>query len=153
MDSSLSVKLPNYIRVKTFLTQFIHQFNPNTHFSMMTFAKYPTLHCKFSDNQCQTSDDTHTLIENIPDKLYWGTYTDRALVEANKTVFTPENGDRPDAPNVAMIVTDGKTMKGSAPYNDTIPPLRVCLILLLCINIMRIFVYAPYEIKWIPSST
>ena len=141
VDASLSVKLPNYIRVKTFLTQFIHQFEPSTHFSIMTFAKHPTVHCKFSDNKCQTSDDTHVLIENIPDKLSWGTYTDRALVEADKTVFTPENGDRADAPNVAVIITDGKTMKGSAPYNVTVPPLRVCSVLFLCINIL-ILIYA-----------
>ena len=125
VDSSLSIKVPNFVRVKTFLTQFVHFFDATTHFSIITFAKYPVVRCRFSDKECQGPDGVQDLITTIPDKLYWGTFTDRALVEANQTVFIPENGDRPDASNVVIVITDGKPMKGSAPYNVTVPPLRV----------------------------
>ena len=129
VDRSMSVKVPNFVRVKSFLIQFIHQFDPDTHFSVITFAKEPTVQCKFADSQCQTADGTHDLISKIPDKLYWGTFTDKALIAADQIVYTPENGDRADASNLIMVITDGKTMKGSLPFNVTVPPLRVCFLL------------------------
>ena len=124
MDASKSVGVQNFVRVKTFLIQFIHQFEPDTHFSIITFAKNPIVRCKFNQLQCQSTDATHGLISQIPDKVSWGTRTDKALIAANK-IFTPENGDRRDAANVVVVVTDGKTMKGSLPFNVTVPPLRV----------------------------
>lgn len=127
VDESLSVKVPNYVRMKTFLTQFIYQFDPDTHFSIITFAGKANVRCKFSDKRCQTADGTYDLISEIPDKLFFGTYTDKALIAANQIVFTPENGDRADAKNVVIVITDGKTMKGAAPFSVTVPPLRVCL--------------------------
>lgn len=124
VDASVSVRVPNYVRVKTFLTQFVHYFPTNTHFSLITYARNATLRCKFSDQQCQNAESTHDLIADIPDKLAWGTRTDRALIVADKIVFKPENGDRPDAENLVMVLTDGRTNRGSASFNDTIPPLR-----------------------------
>lgn len=125
MDSSSSVGVRNFVRVKTFLTQFIHQFEPETHFSIITFSKKPIVHCKFDDPQCQSTDGTHDLVAEIPDKVSRGTYTDRALVAADQIVYTAENGDRADAANVVVIITDGRTRAGSLPFNVTIPPLRV----------------------------
>ena len=83
------------------------------------------MQCKLSDSNCQGTDSTHDTIAEIPDKVSWGTFTDRALIAADQIVYTAENGDRPDASNVVVVITDGKTMKGSLPFNDTIPPLRV----------------------------
>ena len=125
VDSSKSVGVLNFVRVKTFLIQFIHQFEPDTHFSVITFARNPTVRCKFDSPQCQSPDATHRLISEIPDKVSWGTATDKALIAANQTVFAPANGERADAANIIMIVTDGRTMKGSLPFNVTVPPLRV----------------------------
>lgn len=125
MDASKSVGVRNFVRVKTFLIQFIHQFEPDTHFSIITFSKNPIVRCKFNQPQCQSPDATHGLISQIPDKLSWGTHTDRALIAADQIVFKPENGDRGDAANVVVVLTDGKTMKGSLPFNVTVPPLRV----------------------------
>lgn len=125
------MKVPNFVRVKTFLVQFIHQFDPDTHFSVITFAKTPTVRCKFSDRQCQSTDGTHDLISEIPDELRWGTRTDLAFKAAYQIVFTPKNGERADASNVVVVITDGKAQKGSAPYNVTVPLLRVCLVILI----------------------
>ena len=125
------MKVPNFVRVKTFLVQFIHQFDPDTHFSVITFAKTPTVRCKFSDRQCQSTDGTHDMISEIPDELRWGTRTDLAFKAAYQIVFTPKNGERADASNVVVVITDGKAQKGSAPYNVTVPLLRVCLVILI----------------------
>lgn len=121
----MSVGVQNFLRVKSFLVQFIHQFEPETHFSIITFSGKPQVQCKFSDSTCQGTDKTHDTIAEIPDRVSWGTYTDKALVAADQIVFTAEGGDRPDASNVVVVITDGKTMRGSQPFNVTVPPLRV----------------------------
>ena len=59
-------------------------------------------------------------------KVGLGTRTDRALTMADEKLFTPEAGDRTDAPNVAIVMTDGKTRRPhSDPFTKVVPPLRV----------------------------
>lgn len=38
-----------------------------------------------------------------------GTATNRALKYAREQGFTPEHGDRPDMPNIAILLTDGRS--------------------------------------------
>lgn len=125
VDSSRSLSVRNFVRVKTFLIQFIHQFEPDTHFSVITFSRKPIVQCKFNSPQCQSPDATHRFISEIPDRVSWGTATDRALIAADEIVFTPENGERADAANIVVVITDGRTTRGSLPFNVTVPPLRV----------------------------
>ena len=55
-----------------------------------------------------------------------GTRTDRALELAAEEFFGWEHsGDRPDKPNVLLVLTDGDTNEGSKPFNQVIPPLNV----------------------------
>ena len=55
-----------------------------------------------------------------------GTRTDRALELAAEDFFGWEDsGDRPDKPNVLIVLTDGNTNEGSKPFNQVIPPLDV----------------------------
>ena len=55
-----------------------------------------------------------------------GTRTDRALELAAEEFFGWDNsGDRPDKPNVLLVLTDGNTNEGSKPFSQVIPPLNV----------------------------
>ena len=55
-----------------------------------------------------------------------GTRTDRALELAAEDFFAWEDsGDRPDKPNVLIVLTDGDTNEGSAPFSQVTPPLDV----------------------------
>ena len=55
-----------------------------------------------------------------------GTRTDRALELAAEEFFGWDNsGDRPDKPNVLLVLTDGDTNEGSKPFSQVIPPLNV----------------------------
>jgi len=55
-----------------------------------------------------------------------GTRTDRALELAAEDFFGwEETGDRPDKPNVLIVLTDGNTNEGSKPFSQVIPPLDV----------------------------
>ena len=55
-----------------------------------------------------------------------GTRTDRALELAAEDFFGwQETGDRPDIPNVLLVLTDGNTNEGSKPLSQVLPPLKV----------------------------
>jgi len=55
-----------------------------------------------------------------------GTRTDRALELAAEDFFSWEDsGDRPDKPNVLIMLTDGDTNEGSKPFSQVILPLNV----------------------------
>jgi len=55
-----------------------------------------------------------------------GTRTDRALELAAEDFFGwQETGDRPDIPNVLLVLTDGNTNEGSKPFSQVLPPLKV----------------------------
>lgn len=55
-----------------------------------------------------------------------GTRTDRALTLAGEDFFGwEETGDRPDIPNVLIVLTDGDTNEGSKPFPQVLPPLEV----------------------------
>ena len=50
-----------------------------------------------------------------------GTNTGRALQYVNDVILTKENGDRPDAQNVIIVITDGTAQDGDllrAATND-----------------------------------
>ena len=51
-----------------------------------------------------------------------GTRTDRAIEKADRELF---ERDRPDKPDVLIVMTDGKTNRGSKKYSDVLKPLHV----------------------------
>ena len=66
--------------------------------------------------------DKNALLKKIasePIKLELQTRTDLALVMALDKLFTEAGGDRPDKPNVMIILTDGKPTKpkGEKKFN------------------------------------
>ena len=54
-----------------------------------------------------------------------GTRTDIALQMANSGLFSSSGGDRGDKRNVLVVITDGKTNRGSKPYSSVLAPLIV----------------------------
>jgi len=54
-----------------------------------------------------------------------GTRTDLALEMAANQIFSPSGGDRGDAGNVLVALTDGKTSSSSKKYKDVLSPLQV----------------------------
>ena len=53
------------------------------------------------------------------------TRTDKALEMAANKLFTVAGGDRNDKPNILIVLTDGKTNRGSKPYPEVLQPLQV----------------------------
>ena len=68
-------------------------------------------------------------IGNLP-HIQGGTRTDRALELAGEDFFGwVESGDRPEKPNVLIVLTDGDTNEGSRPFPEVLPPLEVLTLL------------------------
>ena len=82
------------------------------------------LHCsRFSDTQSIYA--IRSKAESLP-HIQGGTRTDRALELAAEDFFGWEDsGDRPDKPNVLVVLTDGDTNEGSKPFSQVMPPLNV----------------------------
>ena len=79
----------------------------------------------FADTQYYSAASVHHLIESIPETLGGRTYIDRALKKANAALFTEQGGDRPEFPNVLILLTDGRTNDKSEPFSSIIPSLKV----------------------------
>ena len=111
LDKSKSLKIPNLKKVITFLENLIKQFNPAPdadHFGFITFNKKANLVFKFADSQYYNKHALLKKIGNEPITLQLQTRTDLAFTMARDELFTKAGGDRPDKPNVMIVLTDGK---------------------------------------------
>ena len=111
LDKSQSVKLGNLEKVITFLGKLVGNFDPAPeadHFGLITFNKKAQLSFKFGDSQYHNKDALLKKIANEPMVLQYQTRTDMALLMARDEMFTEAGGDRPDKPNVMIVLTDGK---------------------------------------------
>lgn len=129
VDRSKSVGKANFITVKNALKSFVDNFNitpETTHVSFIFFAGEALHLFNLTDPKYQSNGAVKKAIDAVPDKLYWGTRTDLALMKAHDHLF--ERGqDRRKRPNVLVVLTDGKSSPNSAPYSETVPPLEVQL--------------------------
>ena len=128
VDRTNSVGLSNYRMLKGFLLQLSDAMpiGPNaTHVGYILFAKKAKLLNNFADTEYHSRENVHSLITGISDALFSSTYIDRALITANHSLFTPGGGNRLAAPNVLILMTDGKTNKDSIPFSEIVPSLRV----------------------------
>ena len=98
-----------------------------TRISITTFAGEAYIRVSLDDEEYQSQQGFNKLIDNMikKDKLIYVTRTDVALETVGKDVFNTNNGDRPDAPNVMILFTDGGTNKDSKPYDEVLQPLVV----------------------------
>ena len=89
----------------------VKQFDPSPdadHFGFITFHNKANLVFKFADSQYHDKNALFQKIASEPIKLELETRTDLALKMARDELFTAVGGDRPDKPNVMIVLTDGK---------------------------------------------
>ncbi|XP_078345496.1 matrilin-1-like [Oculina patagonica] len=127
VDKTKSVGVENFKLLKGFLLQLADALTIGpkaTHVGYILFAKRPELLNTFGDAKYHSGEKVTSLVKGIPIKLSSPTFIDRALMEANVSLFTKEGGYRPDFPNVLILFTDGKTNKASEPFSKIIPSLE-----------------------------
>ena len=112
VDTTKSLGQENIPVLKEALSLLLEKFEiseDKTHVSLETFSRNAQVHNKFNDPNFWSYAALLDLIEKSIDKLKSPTRLDFALKEANGTMFTVENGDRPGVPNVLVVSTDGRT--------------------------------------------
>jgi len=109
LDSSGSVGTSNFQKQLDFTKDLSRSLFAGSHdlrIGVLTFSS--SVHNQFYLNRYTNAQDIVRAIGNIPYDA-GSTRTDLALQYARTNVFTSNHGDRADAPNVAIILTDGKS--------------------------------------------
>ena len=93
------------------MVDLVAKFNPapyGDHFGFITFSKNARLVFSFADSQYHDMDPLLEKIASEPIITKRGTGTHKALGVAGEQLFTVAGGDRPDMPNVVILLTDGR---------------------------------------------
>ena len=128
VDKTKSLGVANFLLLKGFLLELVDAMNigPNaTHTAIITFDQKAKVVSTFADTQLYNSDAVHQLIDNLPITFGHRTFIDKALITADKKLFSKEGGDRPEYPNVLILLTDGRTHRDSKPFSEITPLLKV----------------------------
>ena len=111
LDKSLSVKKGNLQSAIRLLRDVVNNSNPSPeadHFGLITFNSIATLEFDFKDANYYQKSALLARIDAEPVELKKWTRIDLALEKANSTLFSSEGGNRPDMPNLMVVLTDGK---------------------------------------------
>lgn len=118
LDSSTSVGQDNYDKMKQFVKKFLHSANIDggeVRVGVVSYSSRVTVEFNLNDY------NTKTAVFDAVDKITWrygSTNTADGLKSMHETMFTAANGDRPDVPNICVIMTDGVS---NINYRRTIP--------------------------------
>ena len=85
-----------------------HNFSFKT--GIIPFGPGAKLANRFKDKKYQKTVKLNKLVNKYMKRQArrWGTRIDMAQKEALEKLFIPKDGDRPDAKNIMIIITDGK---------------------------------------------
>ncbi|KAK2170566.1 hypothetical protein LSH36_2g14112 [Paralvinella palmiformis] len=118
LDGSGSVTLSNWIVTLSFVQRFGHNVNfgkEGTRIGVVSFGNRATVNIRL--DQFGDVSAFEKAVHNIPYKDQ-NTNTASGLRALRTKLFTEINGDRPRVPNVAVVLTDGKS---TWEANNTIP--------------------------------
>ncbi|CAH1774630.1 unnamed protein product, partial [Owenia fusiformis] len=124
VDTSCSISDADKDRIRTFMTEIARAFflspsieNDGVQMAALTFNK-GTQHVAFLSD-VRNPDKLIQSIETMNlTEVDCTTHTFAALERMTNLYFTPERGDRPDAPNIVILLSDGVT-KPSGRTKDT----------------------------------
>ena len=127
LDATLSVGRINFNVSKKFVLALVNSMKiaPGaSHLALMVYNFWPKYLVEFNEKDKQNPDVIKGILKQY-EKLGGRTYTDRAIESAGTKMFTPEEGDRADKPDILVVLTDGRTNKNSKPYDEVNKQLRV----------------------------
>ena len=117
----------NFEKGKQFVQDLISHFSVSTkatHFGVITYSTNSRLEFDFANAKYHKIVELKKRVMEIRYPGQW-TRTDKALEMAAQKLFTVAGGDRKDKPNILIVLTDGKTNRGSKPYPEVLQPLQV----------------------------
>ena len=107
LDASTSVTEPNFQLMKDFVKDFLFIAeidNGNVRVGVIIYSTED--YVQFQLNTYATKAEVFDAVDQIPYR-YGSTNTADALNTMRTEMFTAFNGDRPNVPNLAIVVTDG----------------------------------------------
>ena len=107
LDASTSVTAPNFELMKDFVKDFLFIAdidNGNVRVGIIIYSTED--YVQFQLNTYSSKVEIFDAIDNIPYR-YGSTNTADALNTMRTEMFTRANGDRPNVPNICIVVTDG----------------------------------------------
>ncbi|XP_033728446.1 collagen alpha-1(XII) chain-like [Pecten maximus] len=109
LDSSTSVGDENFRKMLDFMKDIVRAAPIDSgHYQVAVIVFNSDVKVTLLLDAIDNQRDLLTYIDNIP-YSYGNTNTASALQAMRDTIFIPSNGDRPDAPNVAVVMTDGES--------------------------------------------
>ena len=118
LDSSTSVSEENFQKMRNFAKDLVEKADVDSGSVRFGAVKYSTKEdIQFHLNEYQTSAQIKAAIDAIP-YSYGSTNSADALLAMHAQMFVPGRGDRPDADNIAFMITDGVS---NVNYRRTIP--------------------------------
>lgn len=122
VDSSTSVSRQNFKKVLDFIKHFLADADIENDIVHVGIATYSTnVFIQFNLNAYTTKEEIFNAIDNIPYR-YGSTNIAHAFRTMRTRMFTPENGDRPEARNIAFLITDGVS---NIEHYQTIPQAKL----------------------------
>ena len=107
LDASTSVTAPNFELMKDFVKDFLFIADIDSGNVRVGIIIYSTEdYVQFQLNTYRSKVEIFEAIDNIPYR-YGSTNTADALNTMRTEMFTRANGDRPNVPNICIVVTDG----------------------------------------------
>ncbi|KAL3889636.1 hypothetical protein ACJMK2_001972 [Sinanodonta woodiana] len=118
LDSSDSEGPENFKKILDFVYNFAHQFAigvNNVLFSLITYSSDVNVRFYFN-----TFTSRNSVLNAILNTSYigLGTNTSDALNVARTVMFRPEHGSRPNATNIAIVITDGRSRNPNATITE-----------------------------------
>lgn len=113
IDSSRSIGEPEFNKELKFVRQVLNEFElrfDKTRVAVVSFSN--VVHTEFNFNQYTNANEILAAVSRITYAAGPATVTYRALNQTRRNVFAPGLGDRPNVPNVVIVVTDGGTNPG-----------------------------------------
>lgn len=142
VDASKSIGKENFKKVREFLATLVAQYTVSpekTRIGIMAYSTSPRIewylkplagakyqNVGFLQRAVRAENGLRYLAEN--------TRTDKALSVAGSQFFNSKT-DRPQYPNVMIVLTDGKTNAGSRPYSEVLKPLKAKNIRVMAVGV------------------
>ncbi|XP_041374199.1 uncharacterized protein LOC121387240 [Gigantopelta aegis] len=106
LDASTSVTEPNFKLMLNFLKDFLYIANIDNGNVRVGLVIYSTrVHLQFHLNEHNTKNEVYNAIDNTPYR-YGSTNTADGIKEM-RSMYSRRHGDRPNVPNIAIVITDG----------------------------------------------
>uniref|UniRef100_A0A0B7ART5 Collagen alpha-3(VI) chain n=2 Tax=Arion vulgaris TaxID=1028688 RepID=A0A0B7ART5_9EUPU len=122
LDTSGSVGEYNFGLMKNFTYNTVQDLQLDNGFFRVGFITFSdSSRIAFQLNTYTTKDEIFDAIDKIP-YVYGYTHTAEALRRVHREMFTVRNGDRPDVPNLLVVVTDGLS---NINPEETLPQARL----------------------------